>query len=153
MPQHHQPDPNHIIHVPTPSTRSQSHNPPSNTINRILITQLLSALSQQHASTNISHPPLSEQPSFVTASMTTAKRWQHRSLTSNSSDNSESTLTYVFAPSYRHITDLTKTSGIPFFLIANSSTILDTLWKLSLGPQNTYATFLQRDTLFAAFSI
>ena len=43
------------------------------------------------------------------------------SLTSISSDNSEYTLTLVFAPSYILITDLTKTSGIPFFLIANSN--------------------------------
>ena len=72
----------------------------------------------------------------VTTSATTAKRkgdstdpWFIHTLTSTFSDNSESTLTLVFAPSFRLITDLTKTSGIPFFLNAYSNTFLGTLPK------------------------
>ena len=60
--------------------------------------------------------------------------WCIHTLTSNSSDNSESTLTLVFAPSYRLITDLTKTSGILLFLIAHSN-IYGSVNKSSL---NTY---------------
>ena len=55
--------------------------------------------------------------------------WCIPTLTSNSSDNSESTQTFVFAPSYRLITDLTIMSGTPFFLIAHSKTFLGTLSK------------------------
>ena len=72
----------------------------------------------------------------VTTSTTSAKRkgdstdpWDIPTLTSNSSDNSESTLTLVFAPSYRLIADLTKTYGIPFFLIAHSNTFLGSLLR------------------------
>ena len=70
----------------------------------------------------------------VMTSTTTARRkggstdpWCITTLTSSSSTNSKSTLTLVFAPSYRFITDLTNTSGIPFFLIAHSNTFLGTL--------------------------
>ena len=70
-----------------------------------------------------------------------ANPWYIPTLTSNSSVNSESTLTLVFAPSYRLISDLTKTSGITFFLIAHFYTLLGTLSNLSLGPQNTYIAF------------
>ena len=84
----------------------------------------------------------------VTTSTTNAKRkgdstdpWCIPTLTSNSSDNSESTLTIVFPPSYRLITDLTKTAGIPFFPNAHSNTFLGTLSMFSLAPQNTYITF------------
>ena len=52
-------------------------------------------------------------------------------LTSNSTDNSESTLTLVFTPSYRLITGLAKSSGIPFLLNTHSNTFLGTLSKAS----------------------
>ena len=55
--------------------------------------------------------------------------WCIPTLTSNSSDNSESTLALVFATPYRLITDLIKTSGIHFFLITHSNTFLGTLSK------------------------
>ena len=74
----------------------------------------------------------------VTTSTITAKRkddstdpWCTPTLTSNSSENSESTLTLVFAPSYKLITDLTKTAGIPFYLIAHPNTFFATLSKAS----------------------
>ena len=51
------------------------------------------------------------------------------SLTQNSYDNSESTLTLVFAPSYRLVTDLSKTYSIPFFFIVHSNTFLGTMSK------------------------
>ena len=91
-----------------------------------------SGLSHQHTVAHLAHP----LPNLVTKSTTTAKRkgdstdpWCIPTLTSNSSDNSESTITLVFAPSYRLITGQTKTSGIPFFLIAYSNTFLGTLSK------------------------
>ena len=42
---------------------------------------------------------------------------------------SKSSLTFVFAPSYKLITHPTKTSGIPFFHIAHTNTFLGTLSK------------------------
>ena len=85
----------------------------------------------------------------VTSSTTTAKRkghskdpWCIPTLTSNSSDNSESTLTLVFAPSYSLITDLTKTSGILFFLVAHSYTLLHALSRtFSRSTKHTYNFF------------
>ena len=81
----------------------------------------------------------------VTTSTTTTKRkgdridpWCIPTLTTNFSDNSESTLTLVFTPSYRLTTHLAKTSCIP-----SSSLPIPTLSSvLTLGPQNTYTTFL-----------
>ena len=82
--------------------------------------------------THLAHPLVNT----VTASTTTAKRigeltdpWCIPTLTSNCSDNSESTLTLVFAPSYRLISDLTQTYLIPFFINAHSTTFLGTLSK------------------------
>ena len=85
----------------------------------------------------------------VTTSTTNAKRkgdstdpWCIPTLTYDSSDNSESTLTLVFAHSYRLFTDLTKTSGIPFFLIAHYSTFLGILSKaFSMSTKHTYYLF------------
>ena len=53
--------------------------------------------------------------------------WCTPTFTSNSSDNYTPAMTLVFAPSYKLITALTITSGIPFFLIAHSTTFLGTL--------------------------
>ena len=70
---------------------------------------------------------------YVTTSTTTAKRKDgsidHWCITTLTSNNSEYTLILVFVPLYRLITDLAKTSGILFFLIAHSNTLLSTLSK------------------------
>ena len=71
---------------------------------------------------------------FVKTRTTTAKRkgdstnpWCIPTLTSNSSYNSESTLTLICTPSYRLFTDLSKTSGIPFFVVAHFNTFPGTV--------------------------
>ena len=88
------------------------------------------------------------QANSVTTSTTIAKRkgdstdpWCIPTLTSNSSDNSESTLTLVFAPLYRLIADQAKTSCIPFYLIAHSNTLLGTLSKAFFTSTSTYIAF------------
>ena len=69
--------------------------------------------------------------------------------TSNSSDNSQSTLTHAFTPTYRLITDLTKTTGIPFFLNAHSNTFLVSMSK-AFSRSTTHTIFyLWHDTLLA----
>ena len=78
--------------------------------------------------------------------------WCIPTLTSNSSDNSQSTLALVFAPSYRLITDLTQTSGIPFFFIAHSNTFLGTLSNAFSWSTKHTTFFLYHDTLLASFS-
>ena len=50
--------------------------------------------------------------------------------------------TVVFAHAYWLNTDLNKTSGIPFFLIAHSNTFHGILSKPSLDLQNMYTTFV-----------
>ena len=63
--------------------------------------------------------------------------WCIPTFTSHSSDNSESTLTLVFAPSYRLIADLTKTSCISSSMpIPTLSLVLSQ--KISLGPHSIY---------------
>ena len=72
----------------------------------------------------------------LTTSTTSGKRksdntdnWSIQMLTCNSSDNTQSTSTLVFPPSYRLITELTKSHSIPFFLTAHSNIFLGTLSK------------------------
>ena len=81
-------------------------------------------------STAYSNSLTPSQSNSETTSTTTAKKddstdpWCISTLTSNSFDKSESTLTHVFAPSYGLITELTKTSGNPSFLIVHSNAFL-----------------------------
>ena len=72
------------------------------------------------------------------------------STNSSFSNNSESTLTLVFVPSYRLITDLTKASGIPFFLTAHSYTFLATL-SLDQYSENWCVMFLQIESYFTDY--
>ena len=83
----------------------------------------------QHTATILMHPLANSQ----TISTTKTERkgdstdhWCIPNLTSNSSDNSESTLTLVSVPSYKLFTDLTNTSSLSFFHIAHSNTFLGT---------------------------
>ena len=104
-----------------------------------------SDLCHQHTVTYLVHPLVDS----VTTSTTTVKRKGDSTdpcciptLTLISSDNSQSTLTLGFAPSYRLITDITKTSGVPFFLNAHSNAFLVTLWiAFSRSTKHIYNFF------------
>ena len=96
-----------------------------------LIHQLFRTSKQNHRHTVATHIA---HPLWQTPSQHLPKRkghstdpWCIPTMTSNSSDNSESTLNLVFAPSYILITDLTKISSIKSLLIANFNTLIGTL--------------------------
>ena len=97
-----------------------------------------SRLSHQHAATHLTLPLLPIQWQHlqrerVTTQILVAFRFK-------SADNAESTLTLLFAPSYRLTTDLTKTSGISF----SSNTLrcfLVLCQSLSPDVQYSYTAF------------
>ena len=108
-------------------------------------------LSHQYTITHLAHPLANSMTTFITNSKRkgdSTDPWSIPTSTSNSSSNSESSYTLVFVPSYRLIADLTKISGIPFFLIANSNTSLVLCQKLSIGLQYMYTTFSINIILF-----
>ena len=112
-----------------------SNKPPSILWNYLRVLQLSQSLGLSHQLAVAKHiePSLAN---LVTTSATTVKRkrdfsksWCIPSLTSNSSDNSETTLTFVFAQSFKLITDLSKPrleKSIPFSLNDHSNTFLGT---------------------------
>ena len=107
---------------------------------RIYFWDAQSTLIHQHTAIWLPH----SFSKSVTPSTTGAKnddntdQWSINTLTSNSSSIPESTLTLVFAPSYRLITDLIKNFQYFFLTSPIENTFLSTLLKAFLRLTKTY---------------